>query len=110
MVAIDANSMDTIRAQYALLQKCFELNRDDDAVAFLNASIKLNSSSPYLYSYRAEAYLRKNDLVHAKQDYEKVKQLRPGLPGIQQRIDAIQARLDKSARKGAEQAKGGSNE
>ena len=109
MVAIDAKSPETLRAQETLVQKCLELDRADDAFALLRESIKLNPTSPELLAYRAEVYLRKDDLIHAKQDYQQVKRLSPQLSGIQQRIDAIQARLDKSA-KPADKAKGGSND
>jgi hypothetical protein len=71
--------------------------------------MKLNPSSPYLYGFRAEVYLRKKDLTHAMQDFKEMKRLAPTLPGVQERIDAVQAELDKSAKKG-DNAKGGAND
>jgi tetratricopeptide (TPR) repeat protein len=93
MMAIDAKSQETIQALYLYVGKCCQLGRADEAIEFLNQSLKVNGAAPEIYRARGLAYMQKGELLRAQQDFEQVLRLRPDFPNAKEALKEIRSRL-----------------
>jgi len=95
MIRIDAKAPETLPAQFMIATKYLELTPPDadKAIAWLSQILEINKSAPDVYNVRGLAYLLKNDLNRAKQDFEQVVRLSPQFPGAQENLNTIRAKL-----------------
>lgn len=93
MTDINAKSPETIQSQFMLAAKYLELNRPDEAIGLLSQILQIHDAAPQIYNARGLAYLLKNDLPRAKQDFEQVVRLFPQFPGAREKLNTIRAKL-----------------
>ena len=94
MTAIDAKSPITLQKQFIVAANYLELNRPDEAIAWLSRILEVNQTLADVYNVRGAAYVKKGDLRHALEDFEQLLRLAPQFPGAQEKVIAIRARLN----------------
>ena len=93
MTALDARSPTTIQKQFILAASYLDLDRPDEAIAWLSQILEVNKSLADVYNVRGTAYAKKGDWNHAKEDFQRLVLLAPQYPGAQEKLSDVRSRL-----------------
>lgn len=90
MKASPTNVGPLIRLGYIFLQ----LEENNNAIFRLEDAIQLAPESPEAHYLLGEAYYRDNDVVSALEQWEWVHEVKPGLPGLEERLETARREAD----------------
>ena len=88
----------TLQERYSAARLFYDLDQPDKTIALLGPLLAANlppGDAAALLMLRAAAYEMKGDFPAAKPDYERVKQISPQFPGIEERLKAVNEKLQK---------------